>query len=937
MAEDIYPLGQDKGLLTDIANFGLNNLYQFSQSFGDTNRRISSVMGDIAAGRENPDTGPLMRDLLNVSPGAFAGTWGPIRTGLQKQAVRGLWRHNPEDVLAVAKDPDVLNLTVPKPNVETAKAMQDVKWMPEGATAAFEPVRSELRVAPATMVGGHYQTPMTDSIFERVLGDVSTISPELQALRKRLTTPRIETRPGGTTDLPEAMGHEATHFLNRNRAYGTQQLDDAAEIAESLAPYLSDHAVKSALEGGLEHKNPGVVIDEMLAYLSGKSTRNAETENIGRLINQFLKVRTGPTGNVASNLSAKSVQAAIRMAHEAADPVYGKVASAQWDKLAKEGTLPLREGYYKAETPFNKAFPDNPLFSMRQRTEPASMYDKLPRAGRTFTSAEDIIRGQAGEQLPPLGSAMPDIPRPVSSPGGLDFFENLRAKLGLPAADLGGMAPEFYGKKTPGLLEARIRHGTDPESALGIIREGLKPGSSISKRGGLDYEGYPVTLEFEDALRGAKDYSSPLGPTMHEGAAKIGESAKDLRRVFFDPNEYLYKEDALSIFRKLREGLNATGRKGTKIERQAYNEALDKYEYGGTPSLKGMKTFEQRASEVSDKQLQRMFDDALDSGNEPRITAAIEEMTKRNPELLKSKRGGQALDEIYQDWVKHSNDPRAPRTNVRGQFLGPQYGTNVTKDSFMTEVMSLLSQATRRGGTIPDLSQGLSGFRRNLGPVENLMQNPTKPLDPLKTLDILDHLREHGLMEPEALEKALSMGGQVPFTNESGLNRLKGILDRVGYDPTTGATKGNPDRLLKSKAGGKALNEIFDNWKDSHATITGESVIPNDRFMDEVLNALAQATQRHMPLHRNYFPRGISGFRRDITTGENKFNMRAAPHDAQKTLDILEHLRDYGFMEPGVLEKALESKMMENPLPRGPKVDPKGLEFIKRLLERTGR
>jgi hypothetical protein len=62
---------------------------------------------------------------------------------------------------------------------------------------------------------------------------------------------------------------------------------------------------------------------------------------------------------------------------------------------------------------------------------PPEMYNRLPMAGRSFQTAEDIARRQAGEVLPELGAALPDIPREPVSSGGLAFFERLVKALGI--------------------------------------------------------------------------------------------------------------------------------------------------------------------------------------------------------------------------------------------------------------------------------------------------------------------------------------------------------------------------------------------------------------------------------------------------------------------------------------------------------------------------
>lgn len=646
MPDDIYPLGQDRGLIPDIINFGLNSLYQHftppppSGSIGGEMRAqdILEKAGSVMARPQLPEwrrDSPLLNtamgmvdkalsfepwnQILNINPkqeidpmaamtnigGAENAIFGPIRTRGQKQAVSALWRHSPGDVMAIEADPRTLTVTAPKGNV-VAKAQQaeESGWMPEGSAAAYDPRSKEMRVAPATMIGGHYKAPLDQQLSE--------LSKSLGLeLPESWTRGRIETGAGGTgapglptggtTILPESLGHEAQHFLNRPKLY-KQSDEEVADIFLKLSPYVSQHGRQAALEGADRDKNMGVALDEMLAYLSGKSTREPANEDVGRIINQLLKTHPGPEGNMGANITPKSVDAAINFAKRIASPNRDirEAAMSQWDQLAAHGKMPVREGEY---TGAQKAYKDNPLFSMRQRTEPASMYDKLPRAGRTFTSAEDLARAKAGEELPALGSAMPDIPRPVSSPGGLDFFENLRAKLGLEPADLGGAAPEFYGKKTP------------PSS------------------------------------------------------------------------------------------------------------------------------------------------------------------------LLESKRGGQALNELFQNWAERDRLMRPDKSP-----LGPG-------DRFMDEVLARLVIATNkvpgglRGAT--GVPQGISGFRRALAPVEykslpvegQVGKFRDQPLDPQKSLDILEQLKEHGFMEPENLQKSIHKDKNAiwqPKVNEEGLAFIKKLLERLG-------------------------------------------------------------------------------------------------------------------------------------------------------------
>src|SRR5689334_10392949 len=198
---------------------------------------------------------------------------------------------------------------------------------------------------------------------------------------------------------------------------------------------------------------------------------------------------------------------------------------------------------------------------------------------------------------------------------------------------------------TAGLGESALRplnafkHGTDPKSALGIINEGLRPGSSISKAGGRDFEGYPVTFDFEDKLAGARDYSSPFGPTMHEGAAKTGQTAKEISKVYLDPEEFQFREDAKDVYDKLRNALDTTGRKHVKIEAAKYDDATGKFNYGGDINFNELRPFSEHLQKTSDRSLQRLFDEHLDNiDNAPedrvsilrdRLDQILTEMEKR--------------------------------------------------------------------------------------------------------------------------------------------------------------------------------------------------------------------------------------------------------------------------------------------------------------------
>src|SRR5678810_1009810 len=67
MADDIYPLGQGNGLISDIINFGLNNIYQYGQRTKASNQRMGQAVGDIQAGGR-PNLSPLVGDIVSTSP-----------------------------------------------------------------------------------------------------------------------------------------------------------------------------------------------------------------------------------------------------------------------------------------------------------------------------------------------------------------------------------------------------------------------------------------------------------------------------------------------------------------------------------------------------------------------------------------------------------------------------------------------------------------------------------------------------------------------------------------------------------------------------------------------------------------------------------------------------------------------------------------------------
>ena len=104
---DIYPLGQDQGLVTDVVNFALNNLYQYSNKFGETNQKRAQLFKQLKSGEKADPS--LMRDLVqeatNVNP---AGVIAP--TG--NRVLKGLFEELRKRAPGLVKQADELSQTV---------------------------------------------------------------------------------------------------------------------------------------------------------------------------------------------------------------------------------------------------------------------------------------------------------------------------------------------------------------------------------------------------------------------------------------------------------------------------------------------------------------------------------------------------------------------------------------------------------------------------------------------------------------------------------------------------------------------------------------------------------------------------------------------------------------------------------------------------------
>jgi hypothetical protein len=279
MNQDIYPLGQGKGLLTDILNFGLNNINKYGQRTADYHSNLTKAFQDIQSGK-SPDLSPLIQDAISVNP-IMAGTWGPIRTGAQKKVVKALWRADPDAVKAIATDPRELNLsgisdvTNRDQLINLQKDMTASMFMPESAAATYTPSRDVIKVAPATMRGNALYPGEPESFMG-------------------LKPAKSEFYGIGAENLPQTMKHEAQHFLNVPRIYDQGISNpDAIKMWDLLKPYLSEHAQKASLQGGMHAVDPKVALDEALAYLSMKNNRSLTGQSPAGILHELIKMKPG--------------------------------------------------------------------------------------------------------------------------------------------------------------------------------------------------------------------------------------------------------------------------------------------------------------------------------------------------------------------------------------------------------------------------------------------------------------------------------------------------------------------------------------------------------------------------------------------------------------------------------------------------------------------
>lgn len=453
---DIYPLGQGHGLVADLLNFGLNNLYRYGQRSGQFNDRVASALQDIQAGG-HPDLSPLVSDIISTNP-ASAGVLGPIRTQAQKQVVKAMWRADPEVVKAIQTDPRVLNINVPGSGygdpLRAAKMAYMWGEMPEGAAATYNASRG-IRVGPATLRGAAFDPA-------KVIMPPA-YSPWANPIR---TVDQLVTQKGGMTSLPEAAAHEGHHFLNEPRIYGEggPTNEEALAMYDRLSPYLARHAQKAALEGGKLNADPRVALDEALAYLSQASARAPGKEGSGTLLHELLKMKPGPE---------QGTTAGVRLAPDVIGSAVGKAEAL--DKASLGGMIQdlIRRvaggGGRMPDLTREARFRDLGIARERGQLTAQEFADKLaaePNYPRYKELVQNVVRRKVGNEFPAYrGNAITD---PLFS-GELPSATSVSLDR--------GVARDFADTAAQGGERGRLaRLDLTPEAVLGIMpRRGLYP------------------------------------------------------------------------------------------------------------------------------------------------------------------------------------------------------------------------------------------------------------------------------------------------------------------------------------------------------------------------------------------------------------------------------------------------------------------------------
>ena len=178
--QDIYPLGQQGGLLKDILNFALNNLYQYGKKTEAANQERARLFADLKGGRSNPQAmRGLMDEAMNINP-----VMGKIQPG-------GWAAHSPEAKAMLNNFADAF----PETFRRVLKSPQDL----------LSAVTDKLPPQAAAMLSKHGDTHI------------------------------LRARPNYAPELA-TVGHEIQHHLNADRVAKTNPLD-----ALTIGTLLREH------------------------------------------------------------------------------------------------------------------------------------------------------------------------------------------------------------------------------------------------------------------------------------------------------------------------------------------------------------------------------------------------------------------------------------------------------------------------------------------------------------------------------------------------------------------------------------------------------------------------------------------------------------------------------------------------------------------------
>ena len=217
-----------------------------------------------------------MNDPITQAGGPSSAVLGPIRSAAQKHAIKALFRHDPKTLEAVVSDPRIMQVSTP--TIEGTKILSQSGALPSNALATY--------TGSSSLPTGTIRVPATTMRGKNPQGVMNPLA-----------------------NVPQVVGHEATHFLNEPRIYNKLYASEVPTMFKQLAPFLTPHAKNAARTGAEASSNIGVALDEALAYLTGKGTRAPQNELIGSELSNLL--RGGPK---AISLNPENIRNAIAQA-----------------------------------------------------------------------------------------------------------------------------------------------------------------------------------------------------------------------------------------------------------------------------------------------------------------------------------------------------------------------------------------------------------------------------------------------------------------------------------------------------------------------------------------------------------------------------------------------------------------------------------------------